>query len=243
MKGRKFFMKKSMLCLIVSTFVFVNIAISGDAPSKQKKELKTEKEKISYSLGVEIGRSFRELKNEIDMDTLWRGFSDSIRGGDLLMSEQEGRAVKQKFLTRIQKQRKAKRENMSDDNKKEGMTFLLENKTKAGVITTKSGLQYIVLRKGDGDKPKETDQVKVHYRGTLLNGDEFDSSYKRGNPATFRLNAVIKGWQEGLQLMSPGSKYKFFIPSDLGYGERGAGSMIGPNATLIFEVELLDIVK
>jgi FKBP-type peptidyl-prolyl cis-trans isomerase len=221
----------------------VNIAISGDAPSKQKKELKTEKEKISYSLGVEIGRSFKELKNEIDMDTLWNGFSDSIHGRELLMSEQEGRAVKQKFLTRIQNQRKSKRENMSDDNKKEGMTFLLENKTKAGVITTKSGLQYIILRKGDGDKPKDTDQVKVHYRGTLLNGDEFDSSYKRGKPATFRLNAVIKGWQEGLQLMSPGSKYKFFIPSEMGYGERGAGNMIGPNATLIFEVELLDIVK
>jgi len=223
--------------------VFVNIATSGDTPGKQKKKLNTEKEKVSYSLGVEIGRSFKGLKKEIDMDTLWKGFTDSINDNDLLMSEQESREVKQKFLTRIQKQRNSKRENMADDNKKEGMTFLLENKTKAGVITTKSGLQYIVLRKGDGDKPKETDQVKVHYRGTLLNGDEFDSSYKRGNPATFRLNAVIKGWQEGLQLMSPGSKYKFFIPAELGYGERGAGSMIGPNATLIFEVELLDIVK
>ena len=243
-KGKKvFFMKKSLLCLLMSIFVFVNIATGGDTPAKQKKELKTEKEKISYSLGVEIGRSFKELKEEIDMDTLWKGFSDSIHGRELLMTEQESRTVKQTFLTRIQKQRKAKHENMSDDNKKEGMTFLLENKTKSGVITTKSGLQYIVLRKGDGDQPKETDQVKVHYRGTLLNGDEFDSSYKRGNPATFRLNAVIKGWQEGLQLMSPGSKYKFFIPSELGYGERGAGNMIGPNATLIFEVELLDIVK
>jgi len=223
--------------------MFVNIATSGDSPTKQKKKLKTEKEKISYSLGVEIGRSFKELKKEIDMDTLWKGFSDSIHGRELLMSEQDSRAVKQKFLTRIQKQRKSKRENMADNNKKEGMTFLLENKTKAGVITTKSGLQYIVLRKGDGDKPKETDQVKVHYRGTLLNGDEFDSSYKRGKPAEFQLNQVIKGWQEGLQLMSPGSKYKFFIPSELGYGERGASSTIGPNATLIFEVELLDIVK
>jgi FKBP-type peptidyl-prolyl cis-trans isomerase len=236
-------MKKSLLCLLMSIFMFVNIATSGDSPTKQKKKLKTEKEKISYSLGVEIGRSFKELKKEIDMDTLWKGFSDSIHGRELLMSEQDSRAVKQKFLTRIQKQRKSKRENMADNNKKEGMTFLLENKTKAGVITTKSGLQYIVLRKGDGDKPKETDQVKVHYRGTLLNGDEFDSSYKRGKPAEFQLNQVIKGWQEGLQLMSPGSKYKFFIPSELGYGERGASSTIGPNATLIFEVELLDIVK
>jgi len=236
-------MKKSLLCLLMSIFVFVNIATSGDSPSKQKKELKTEKEKISYSLGVEIGRSFKALKKEIDMDTLWKGLSDSMHDQKLLMSETESRAVKQKFLTRIQKQRKANQENMADDNKKEGMTFLLENKTKAGVITTKSGLQYIVLRKGDGDKPKATDQVKVHYQGTLLNGDEFDSSYKRGKPATFRLNAVIQGWQEGLQLMSPGSKYKFFIPSELGYGERGAGNMIGPNATLIFEVELLDIVK
>jgi FKBP-type peptidyl-prolyl cis-trans isomerase len=236
-------MKKSLLYLLMGIFVFVNLATSGESPSKQKNKLNTEKEKVSYSLGVEIGRSFKGLIDEIDLDILWKGFSDSINDKELLMSEQESREVKQNFLTRIQKQRKSKRANMADDNKKEGMTFLLENKTKAGVITTKSGLQYIVLRKGDGDKPKATDQVKVHYRGTLLNGEEFDSSYKRGKPATFRLNAVIKGWQEGLQLMSPGSKYNFFIPSDLGYGERGAGSMIGPNATLIFEVELLDIVK
>jgi FKBP-type peptidyl-prolyl cis-trans isomerase len=234
-------MKKKWLYVLMSMFVFVSIATGDDSATKNK--LETEKDKISYSLGVEIGRSFKELKKEIDMDLLWKGFSDSMNERKLLMSDKESRAVKQQFLTRIQKQRKAKQENMADDNKKEGMTFLLENKTKAGVITTKSGLQYTVLRKGDGDKPKPTDQVKVHYRGTLLNGDEFDSSYKRGKPATFRLNAVIQGWQEGLQLMSPGSKYKFFIPSELGYGSRGAGSMIGPNATLIFEVELLDIVN
>ncbi|ETR72402.1 MAG: Peptidyl-prolyl cis-trans isomerase [Candidatus Magnetoglobus multicellularis str. Araruama] len=232
-----------MLYLFMSIFVFVSIAWSDDSTKKQKTELKTEKQKVSYSLGVEIGRSFKGLKDEIDMVILWKGFSDSMQDRDLLMTPQESRAVKQEFLTRFKKKREAKRDNMADDNKKEGMAFLLENKTKAGVITTKSGLQYKIIRKGDGDKPKATDQVKVHYRGTLLNGEEFDSSYKRSKPATFRLNAVIQGWQEGLQLMSPGSKYQFFIPSELGYGERGAGNMIGPNATLIFEVELLDIVK
>jgi len=238
-------MKKCLLCILMSMCVFVSIATGGDAPEtgKKNKKLVSKKDKISYSLGVEIGRSFKALKDELDMDTLWRGFSDSMNERKLLMTDQESREVKQQFLTRIKDQRKAKHDNMADDNKKEGMTFLLENKTKAGVITTKSGLQYTVLRKGDGDKPKPTDQVKVHYRGTLLNGEEFDSSYKRGKPATFRLNAVIQGWQEGLQLMSPGSKYKFFIPAELGYGSRGAGNMIGPNATLIFEVELLDIVK
>jgi len=237
------FMKKFLLCLLLSIFVCVSFAQAGDDSKKQKKELKTEKEKVSYSLGVEIGKSFKALKDDVDMDILWKGFSDSIHERELLMTPQESRAVKQAFLTRFQKKKEAKRDNMAEDNKKDGMAFLLENKTKAGVITTNSGLQYKILRKGDGNKPKATDQVKVHYRGSLLDGSEFDSSYKRGNPATFRLNAVIKGWQEGLQLMSPGSKYEFFIPSELGYGARGAGNMIGPNATLIFEVELLDIVK
>jgi len=235
-------MKKSFFYFLMCLLVAVSIA-----HAKQQKKLKTEKEKVSYAVGSEIGRYLNKLisenKKEIDMDTLWKGLSDSIHGRELLMTETESRTVKEKFLKRIQKQRQAKRGNMADVNKKEGMNFLLENKTKAGVITTKSGLQYKVLRKGDGEKPKATDKVKVHYRGTLLNGNEFDSSYKRGNPATFRLNAVIKGWQEGLQLMATGSKYQLFIPSELGYGEQGAGNMIGPNTTLIFEVELLDIVK
>ncbi|MBF0452128.1 MAG: FKBP-type peptidyl-prolyl cis-trans isomerase [Candidatus Magnetomorum sp.] len=224
-------------------FVFCSISWSDDLQKKQKKVLKTDKDKVSYSLGVEIGKSFKALKNDIDMDLLWQGFSDSMNDQNLLLSQEESQTVKRDFLTRIKKERQSKMENVSGDNQKEGMTFLVENKSKKGVITTQSGLQYKIIRKGDGPKPKATDQVKVHYRGTLINGEEFDSSYKRGTPATFRLNAVIAGWQEGLQLMSSGSKYEFYIPSELAYGERGAGSMIGPNSTLVFEVELLDIVK
>ncbi len=236
-------MKKGVLLVALSMFVFCSISWSDDLQKKQKKVLKTDKDKVSYSLGVEIGKSFKALKNDIDMDLLWQGFSDSMNDQNLLLSQEESQTVKRDFLTRIKKERQSKMENVSGDNQKEGMTFLVENKSKKGVITTQSGLQYKIIRKGDGPKPKATDQVKVHYRGTLINGEEFDSSYKRGTPATFRLNAVIAGWQEGLQLMSSGSKYEFYIPSELAYGERGAGSMIGPNSTLVFEVELLDIVK
>ena len=237
-------MKKCLVCVAVfMSFFTVGIAWSEELSKKPKKVLKTEKDKVSYSLGTEIGGSFKALKDEIDMDLLWQGFSDSINDRKLLLSPEESQAVKREFLTRIKKERTSEMDNMADENRKKGMTFLLDNKTKAGVITTKSGLQYKILRKGDGAKPKLTDQVKVHYRGTVISGEEFDSSYKRGTPATFRLNAVIKGWQEGLQLMSPGSKYQLFIPSELAYGERGAGNLIGPNATLIFEVELLDIVE
>ena len=236
-------MKKSLLLVAVIMCFFVGTGWSEGLSKKTKKDLKTEKDKVSYSLGTEIGSSFKALKDEVDMDLLWQGFYDSINDKKLLLSPQESQDVKRKFLTRIKKERSSKMENMAEENQKKGMTFLLDNKTKAGIITTKTGLQYKVVRKGDGPKPKLTDQVKVHYRGTIISGEEFDSSYKRGTPATFKLNAVIQGWQEGLQLMSPGSKYEFFIPSELAYGERGAGNLIGPNATLIFEVELLDIVN
>jgi len=236
-------MKKIVLIVVYSIFVLSVNSFSEELKKKQIKSLKTDKEKVSYSLGAEIGKSFKALKDEIDLNILWQGFSDSINERKLLLSQEESHAVKRDFLTRIKQERASKMSNAAEENRKKGMTFLLENKTKAGVITTQSGLQYKIIRKGDGAKPGPTDQVKVHYRGTLINGDEFDSSYKRGDPATFRLNAVIKGWQEGLQLMSPGSKYQFYIPSELAYGERGAGNMIGPNASLIFDVELLDIIK
>jgi FKBP-type peptidyl-prolyl cis-trans isomerase FkpA/FKBP-type peptidyl-prolyl cis-trans isomerase FklB len=136
----------------------------------------------------------------------------------------------------------AARKATGEKNAVEGKKFLEENKAKSGVKTTSSGLEYKVEKEGSGNPPKETDTVKVNYRGTLINGTEFDSSYKRGQPATFPVNRVIKGWTEGLQMMKPGSKYQFFIPSDLAYGERGAGSDIGPNSVLLFDVELLEVV-
>ena len=147
------------------------------------------------------------------------------------------------FAMKMQKEQMQKMEALAKENKKQGEVFLAENKKKKNVTTTKSGLQYIVLRKGKGKKPKATEQVKVHYKGTLIDGTEFDSSYKRREPVTFPVNRVIPGWSEALQLMNVGSKYQLFIPSNLAYGERGGGPQIGPNATLIFEVELLSIEK
>jgi FKBP-type peptidyl-prolyl cis-trans isomerase len=132
---------------------------------------------------------------------------------------------------------------MAQDNSAEGQAFLAENAQKEGVVTTPSGLQYQVMSEGEGDSPQATDMVRVHYKGTLINGTEFDSSYKRGQPAEFGLNQVIKGWTEGVQLMKVGATYRFFIPPELAYGSRGAGAVIGPDCTLIFEVELLDILK
>ncbi|MBW2412326.1 MAG: FKBP-type peptidyl-prolyl cis-trans isomerase, partial [Deltaproteobacteria bacterium] len=149
--------------------------------------------------------------------------------------------IKQEFSRQVQESRQTQMAALSEKNRADGEAFLAANKNKEGVVTTASGLQYKVLKKGDGPKPQNNDRVSVHYRGTLLDGTEFDSSYKRGKPATFQVNGVIRGWTEALQLMNVGSKYQLFIPSDLAYGTRGAGRKIGPNSTLIFDVELLGI--
>lgn len=201
---------------------------------------KTQKEKVSYAIGMQIGSSIARQSVEVDPDVLARAIKDSI-AGKTVMTEEEARAT----LTQLQGEMRAKMQEKATQagaaNKKEGEAFLAANKTKEGVITTPSGLQYKVLKQGTGPKPTTTDKVVCNYKGTLINGKEFDSSYKRGEPATFPVNGVIKGWTEALQLMPVGSKYQLFIPADLAYGERGAGADIGPDATLIFEVELLSI--
>lgn len=195
----------------------------------------TEMEKVSYSLGVNVAKSVQAQGLEsIDAPAIAKAFKDVFEGNDLDISEEEANLVLQDYFTKLNN--KAQEANIGT-----GMKFLEENAKKEGVVTTASGLQYIVMTKGDGAMPKETDNVTVHYHGTLLDGTVFDSSVERGQPATFPLNGVIKGWTEGVQLMNVGSKFRFFIPSDLAYGERGAGGAIGPNATLIFEVELISI--
>jgi FKBP-type peptidyl-prolyl cis-trans isomerase FklB len=211
--------------------------------TQQKETLQTQKGKVSYSIGVDIGRNMKRQSIEVDLDLLARGIKDGLAEGKCALSD----SMMQVTMAAWQKEMMAKmNENQKiagEKNKKEGDAFLAENKKKSGVVTLPSGLQYKILKDGTGKSPKATDTVVTNYRGTLINGKEFDSSYKRGQPATFPVNQVIAAWTEALQKMKVGSKWQLFVPASLGYGENGAGQDIGPNATLIFEVELLDIKK
>jgi FKBP-type peptidyl-prolyl cis-trans isomerase len=203
--------------------------------------LTTDKDKLSYVLGMDLGRRLKAASIDVDPKVLARGVSDMLAGGKMAMTDDEMRATMAEFQKSLQQKQATAIKDMSDKNKKEGEAFLAENKTKEGVVTLPDGLQYKILKAGDGPKPTATDKVKCNYRGTLINGKEFDSSYKRNEPVTFPVNGVIKGWVEALQMMPVGSKWQLFIPSDLAYGERGAGADIEPNSTLVFEVELLSI--
>ncbi len=196
---------------------------------------------MSYALGVDVGKGMGESLKTIpggvyNKEMLIKGFSTALKGDSTLLSPKEAKKYFRSYIEKAEEIAKQK-------NKKEGEEFLALNKTKEGVKTTSSGLQYQVLKLGNGQKPKATDKVKVHYTGRTIDGKVFDSSVERGTPAEFPLNGVIKGWTEGVQLMPVGSKFKFFIPYKLAYGERGAGKRIAPFSTLIFEVELLDIIK
>jgi len=203
--------------------------------------LSSDREKLGYAIGLDIGQTIEELGADIDQQALTAGILDRLNHRKAKLSKQEAARVQQAFFTKRAEQQAVKRQKAGEKNMQEGKAFLAKNKKKKGVTTTASGLQYEVIAMGDGPKPKAADTVEVHYRGTLLDGTEFDSSYRRSQTATFPLNGVIRGWTEGVQLMPVGSKFRFFIPPELAYGARGAGAAIGPNATLIFEVELLDI--
>jgi len=203
--------------------------------------LKTQQDKTSYAIGLNIGENLRRDSVSIDPNVLLRGIKDALAGGKPLLTEDELKAAMMALQTDLRNRQEAKMKHAAETNKKEGQTFLASNKTKAGVVTLPSGLQYKVITEGSGPKPTAADSVVCNYRGTLLDKTEFDSSYKRGQPATFPVGQVIRGWTEALQLMPVGSKWQLFIPADLAYGERGAGADIGPNATLIFEVELISI--
>jgi len=203
--------------------------------------LKTQKEKASYAMGMNFGTGLRKQSIDLDPAILARGLKDSFSNGKTLLTEDEARTVLTQLQNDLRKKQQELAQQVGDANKREGMAFLAANKTKDGVVTLPSGLQYKVLQEGTGPKPAPTDTVVCNYRGALLNNTEFDSSYKRGQPATFPVNGVIKGWTEALQLMPVGSKWQLFVPAELAYGERGAGGQIGPDATLMFEVELLSI--
>jgi FKBP-type peptidyl-prolyl cis-trans isomerase FklB len=203
--------------------------------------LKTPKDKTSYAMGMYLGGNLRKQGTEMDLAILTRGLRDSFSDGKTLLSEEEERTILTQLQNDIRKKQQELAQVAGEANKKQGVAFLEANKTKEGVVTLPSGLQYKVLQAGTGPKPAATDTVVCNYRGTLLDNTEFDSSYKRGQPATFPVSGVIKGWTEALQLMPVGSKWQLFIPTDLAYGDRGAGGQIGPGSTLIFEVELLSI--
>jgi len=224
------------------------LSLAGQALAQESAPLKDKKDKISYSIGVDIGTTMKRQPFEIDTDLLARGIKDAAAGGKMLMTDNEVRTtlmdLQKELQAKQQEQMKAQQEEMKkagEKNKKEGEAFLASNAKKDGVKTLPSGLQYKVIAAGKGGTPKATDTVEVNYRGTLIDGTEFDSSYKRGQTATFPVNGVIPGWTEALQLMKVGDKWQLFLPPGLAYGERGAGRDIAPNATLIFEVELLAI--
>jgi FKBP-type peptidyl-prolyl cis-trans isomerase len=203
--------------------------------------LKTSRDKFSYALGMKMGANLHRQAVPVDPNILARGLKDSLAGSKTLLTDEEAQAAIVEVQNDLRKKQQEKMQVEGAANKKEGESFLAANKGKEGVVALPSGLQYKILKEGTGPKPTATDSVVCNYRGTLINGTEFDSSYKRGQPATFPVTGVIKGWTEALQLMPVGSKWQLFIPSDLAYGERGPAPEIGSNATLIFEVELLSI--
>jgi FKBP-type peptidyl-prolyl cis-trans isomerase len=198
-------------------------------------------DRASYVIGYNLGRTLKQNDVQASTDLLNKGLRDGLAGEKGMLTDEEMQATMQEFQKQVAGQQEAKQKVAGEKNKTEGEAFLAKNKTKAGVKTTASGLQYEVLKEGTGPSPKPTDTVSVNYLGTTIDGTKFDSSYDRKEPATFVLNQVIPGWTEGVQLMKVGSKYKFYIPAALGYGEKGAGNVIGPNAPLVFEVELLSI--
>jgi FKBP-type peptidyl-prolyl cis-trans isomerase FklB len=214
--------------------VLLAYAVPGVAADKP--ELKTEPEKNGYSVGYDLGRSIHRQLADVDAESMARGLKDAMDGATPALPDQE---MQQRFMT-VRQESALK---ITEKNKKDGEAFLAKNKGEKGVKTTASGLQYKVITAGKGKQPTAEDTVTVNYRGTLIDGTEFDSSYKRNQPATFPVKGVIPGWTEALQLMKEGSKWMLYLPSTIAYGERGAGNMIGPNSALIFEVELLSINK
>ena len=219
---------------LISAGTFLLAACSGGTPE-------TLAERASYAIGLDMGNSVEQMGGDLDLDILIRGLRDALGEQEPQMDQQETAQVMREFFQQLQEANALRQQELMETNRLEGEAFLAENRTKVGVVATPSGLQYEVLTEGTGQSPSATNQVTVHYEGKLLDGNVFDSSYERGEPAVFRVSGVIAGWTEGLQLMKVGSKFRFFIPPNLGYGENGAGEDIGPNATLIFEVELLGI--
>lgn len=231
---------KIMKCL--SLVAMVILLVSCNRNGATQKPVKTELDSVSYAIGMDVARNVKASFDDFDNDLFIQGFTNVLDSTDILIDETIAQQVVRTYFQKKQKEDAAKSQEGAAKNKEEGEKFLVENKSKEGVKTTESGLQYIVLKEGTGEKPTTSSKVKVHYHGTLINGTVFDSSVDKGEPAEFGVTQVIKGWTEGLQLMNVGAKYKFFVPSDLAYGANPRpGGVIKPNSTLIFDVELLEV--
>lgn len=222
-------------------FFIAGVVAAALAMPAMAGELETPTERLSYTIGMDIGQSLADQDMELDLEILIEAIRASYEGAETRLTVEEAMAERDAFIQRRQRELESQHERDAIRNLEEGRAFLAQNREREGVHETGSGLQYRVIEEGAGTSPSAEDRVTVHYRGKLINGVEFDSSYERGEPATFALNQVIPGWTEGLQLMRQGAKYELFIPSDLAYGEQGRPGPIGPNSTLIFEVELIDI--
>lgn len=229
-------MKKYFVSTVLGLCLTVPVVSQGA-------DLQTFEEKLSYSMGFEVGSYFKAAGGDIKKDLLVSGIEAAYNGDKPLLTDEEMLAVKKEYAEKMQKQQMAQLEEMKAANLAAGVAFLEENKKKTGVMVTDSGLQYEVIKEGTGDKATAEDTVKVEYVGTLIDGTEFDSTAKHGEPAEFQVGQVIKGWAEALQMMSAGSKLRLAIPSELAYGEQGAAPRIQPNSVLVFDVELLEIVK
>lgn len=217
--------------------VFLATQVFAEEPSA----LKTERDKVNYAIGVNIVGNIRQQGVDIDLDLVMHGMKDAYSGGKLLLSDEEVRKGIDQYQTAVRQKRSQIMTKKAEDSRKEGEAFFAANGNKEGVVTLPSGLQYKIIKTGDGKKPTDDDTVECHYRGSFINGKEFDSSYRTGKPAVFKVSGVIPGWREALKLMPVGSTWRLFVPSGLGYGERGKSGSIGPNVTLVFEVELLAI--
>jgi FKBP-type peptidyl-prolyl cis-trans isomerase FklB len=235
-------MKKMLLALAVSGVALTGCSNQEAQNTQEDAALETTDQKISYGMGLVLGQRMRNDLPDLEMDQFLQGFQHGNSGDEsqARLSQEEIQEALMTYQQQLQEQQASKVEELASKNKEAGETFLAENAEKEGVETTDSGLQYEVIEEGDGEKPAAEDSVKVHYTGELLSGEVFDSSRERGEPVTFKLEQVIPGWTEGLQLMPEGSRYKLYIPADLAYGQ-GGNQRIGPNETLIFDVELLEI--
>lgn len=229
-------MKSATVLMILGVLLLSTQAFAAD-----ESLLKTQKDKISYSVGVSVARNFQQQGVEVDPDVMNQGVKDVMAGGKLLLNENDLRTTLNTYQEELKQKQAKVWDAAAQKNQKAGEEFLAANKKKEGVVTLPSGLQYKIIKAGEGRKPTSSDTVECQYRGTLINGTEFDSSYRTGKPASFKVTGVIPGWTEALKLMSVGSKWQLFIPYQLAYGERGAGNRIGPKETLIFEIELVAI--
>lgn len=230
---------KPFILLFIPMLMF---SVGCQAEQKQKPALETLEQKASYGIGLDFGAQMTDGNLGLDLDALMQGVEDGFKGGEAMLTDEQLAEVKETFIKKLQAKQESEAKALTENNKVEGETFLADNAKKDGVITLESGLQYKVLTPGTGKSPAADGKVKVHYRGTLIDGTEFDSSYKRDTPAEFPVNGLIAAWQEALPMMKEGGKWQLFVPAELGYGERGAGGVIGPNQALIFEMELLEVL-